>query len=67
MNKKISIIVPMYYEEDVANETYNRLTNVLKNIKSYEYEILFINDGSRDNTLNILKEISNKDKNIKII
>lgn len=67
MNKKISVIVPMYYEEDVANETYNRLTNVLKNISKYEYEILFINDGSRDNTLNILKEISNKDKNVKII
>ena len=35
--KKISVVVPMYYEEKVAEECYKRLSNILKNIKDYEY------------------------------
>ncbi|HJJ12648.1 MAG TPA: glycosyltransferase family 2 protein [Clostridiaceae bacterium] len=65
--KKISIIVPMYYEEEVAEECYNRLRKVLANIAGYEYEIIFINDGSKDKTLKILIEIANKDKRVKVI
>ena len=67
MNKKVSVVVPMYYEEKVADECYNRLTNVLKNIKNYDYEIIFINDGSKDKTLEILEDIVKKDKNVKVI
>jgi len=65
--KKVSVVVPMYYEEEVANECYNRLSNVLKNIPNYEYEMVFVNDGSKDKTLEILEEIASKDKNIKIV
>ena len=65
--KKVSVVVPMYYEEEVANECYNRLTNVLKNIPNYEYEIVFVNDGSKDKTLDILEEIAKQDKNVKIV
>ena len=65
--KKISVIVPMYYEEKVAEECYNRLTNVLKNIKDYEYEIIVINDGSKDKTLEILEKIAQNDENLKVI
>ena len=65
--KKISIIVPMYYEEEVVEECYNRLVNVMKNIINYEYEIVFINDGSKDKTLDKLEAIAYKDKNAKII
>lgn len=64
---KVSVVVPMYYEEEVAHECYNRLTNVLKNIQNYEYEIVFVNDGSKDKTLEILEEIANEDKNVKIV
>ena len=39
--KKISIVIPMYYEEEVANECYIRTTKVLKEIKKYNYEIVF--------------------------
>ena len=39
--KKISIVIPMYYEEEVANECYNRMTSVCKSIENYEYEIIF--------------------------
>ena len=65
--KKISIIVPMYYEEEVANETYEILTKVLQNIKEYDYEIILVNDGSKDKTLSIIENIAKKDKHIKVI
>lgn len=65
--KKISVVVPMYYEEEVAEECYKRLTGVLKSIQNYEYEIIFINDGSKDKTLSILEKIANEDKNVKVL
>lgn len=65
--KKISVIVPMYYEEEVAKECYLRLKNVLEKIENYNYEIIFINDGSKDKTLEILKDIARENKNVKII
>lgn len=65
--KKVSVVIPMYYEEDVAQECYNRVVKVLKSIKNYEYEIIFVNDGSKDKTLEILENIARKDSNVKII
>ena len=38
--KKISVVIPMYYEEEVAEECYKRMTEVLKGIENYEYEII---------------------------
>lgn len=64
--KTLSVIVPMYYEEKVAYEFYKRLKNVVEKI-DFNYEIIFINDGSRDNTLMILKDIANEDLNVRII
>ena len=65
--KKISLVIPMYYEEQVAEECYKRVSNVLKELKDYEYEIIFVNDGSKDKTLEILENIAEKDKNVKVI
>ena len=66
--KKISVIIPMYYEEDVAEECYRRVSTVLYSLKEkYNYEIIFINDGSKDKTGAILENIANEDKNIKLI
>lgn len=65
--KKISVVIPMYYEEEVAQECYNRMSTVLKGIKGYEYEIVFVNDGSKDKTLEILEGIAEKDKNVKVL
>ena len=52
--KKISVVVPMYYEEEVALECYKRLEGVLSNLENYENEIIFVNDGSKDKTLEII-------------
>ena len=65
--KKISVVIPMYYEEEVANECYQRMKTVLKGIENYEYEIIFVNDGSKDRTLEILEEIATEDQNVKIV
>ena len=67
MKKKISLVVPMYYEEKVVQECYKRLTEVLSKIEKYDYEIIFINDGSKDKTLEILEEIAKKDFKVKIL
>ena len=63
-NFKISVVVPMYYEEEVAAECNKRLTNALGD---YDYEILYVNDGSTDKTLPILKGIAEKDDKVKVI
>lgn len=65
--KKISVIIPMYYEEEVAEECYKRMTFVLQNIENYDYEIICINDGSKDKTLIILENLAIKDKRLKVL
>ena len=65
--KKVSVVIPMYYEEEVAKECYNRTKNVLNSLENYEHEIIFVNDGSKDRTLPILKEIASKDENVKAV
>ena len=65
--KKISVIIPMYYEEEVAEECYKRMTSVLQNIENYDYEIICINDGSKDKTLSILENLAIKDKRLKVL
>ena len=65
--KKVSLVIPMYYEELVAEECYKRVSKILKELQNYEYEIIFINDGSKDKTLEILEEIASNDNNVKII
>lgn len=67
MNTKlISIVVPMYFEEEVAEECYKRLFNVAKE-HDINYEIIFVNDGSTDRTFEILEHITNVDKHVKVI
>lgn len=65
--KKVSVVIPMYYEEEVAKTCYDRVVKVLKSIEDYTYEIIFINDGSKDKTLEILENIAKEDSNVKII
>lgn len=66
MNELISIVVPMYFEEEVAQECYNRLKSVMDNHK-INYEFIFVNDGSTDKTIDILNEISKNDHRAKIV
>ena len=65
--KKVSVVIPMYYEEEVANECYNKVSSILKNLENYDYEIIFVNDGSKDKTLEILEDVAKKDEKTKVI
>ena len=64
---KLSVVIPMYYEEEVANECYNRILSVCQSLQNYDYEIIFINDGSKDKTLSILEKIAENNSNVKVI
>ena len=65
-NTYLSIIVPCYNEEKVIDETYKQLTQQIATLDK-SYEIIFINDGSKDTTIDILKNIATKDNHVKII
>lgn len=62
----LSVIIPCYNEELVIQETYNRLSEVMKKTEM-DYELIFVNDGSRDRTFSILLQLSQKDQFVKII
>ena len=66
-NKKISLIIPMYYEEEVVEQCYNRVKTVLDGLDNYDYEIICINDGSKDKTLEILESLAKNDDKLKVI
>ena len=60
--EKISIVVPCYNEEEALPLFYKEICKVAKEMKFVDFEFLFINDGSKDRTLEILKEYAKKDK-----
>ncbi|MEY3984484.1 MAG: hypothetical protein RL160_2043 [Bacteroidota bacterium] len=65
--KRISVIVPCYNEEEVLLTTHQRLTEVLEKLQGYEYELIYVNDGSRDKTLPMLREIAQADRRVKLL
>lgn len=65
--KKISILIPCYNEEASLPLLYTELVKVMDSCKSYDWEVLFINDGSRDNTLSLIKNLRQKDIRISYV
>jgi dolichol-phosphate mannosyltransferase len=63
---QISVIIPCYNEEAVIAETYKRLSAVVKKI-SHTCELVFVNDGSKDNTYNILSSLAANDSMVKVL
>lgn len=64
--KKISIVVSVYNEEEVLPKFYNAFEEFKKNI-SWDYELVFVNDGSVDNSINLLRSFAKKDDKVKVI
>lgn len=60
-------MVPAYNEEDVIMEFYNRVSGVTLDMAGYDFEFLFINDGSRDRTLPIIKGLREKDPRVSYV
>lgn len=67
MKKKITIVTPCYNEEDNVGVLYERVKAVFAGLPQYDYEHLFIDNASTDKTVEILKGIAAKDKNVKLI
>ena len=67
MKKKITIVAPTYNEEENVLLFYSRVNEVIKNIPNYQFEFLFIDNASTDETANILKDLAKQDKKIKVI
>lgn len=65
--KLISVIVPCYNEEEVLGATHEQLSRVLRALGNYRYELIYVNDGSRDKTLPMLREIANGDPMVKVL
>ena len=65
--KKVSFVIPMYYEEKVVEECYKRVKKVLNELTQYDSEIIVVNDGSKDQTLPILENLAKNDKSLKVI
>lgn len=63
----ISIIVPVYNEESVVAEFYKRAVLAMESISESAFEIIFVNDGSEDNTSDIIKKLHKKDNRIKLV
>lgn len=62
--KKISLIIPCFNEEEVLGILYDELNKVTNQMNRYEFEFLFIDDGSKDKTLSVLKGLSEKDDRV---
>ena len=67
VKEKISIVVPCYNEQESLPIFYKEINRVSNEMNEVDFEILFVNDGSNDDTLNILRKLSKKDSRVKYI
>lgn len=67
MEKLVSILIPCYNEEASLPNLYSELIKVIDTIKNYSFEIFFINDGSRDSTLTLIKELYERDGRVSYV
>ena len=65
--KIVTILIPVYNEDEVLGTLFDRLDGLASSIKNYKFEFLFVNDGSRDNTLEIIKSQAKKDSRVSYI
>lgn len=64
---KLSIIIPVYYNEQNLMSLYESIKKIVIDVIDYQYEIVMVNDGSKDNSYEIMKKLADMDENIKII
>src|SRR6056297_483123 len=67
MKKDISVVVPIYFEEENISPLYAKLIDVISKDMNLAYEIIFVNDGSEDSSVKKIHELIEQDKNIKLI
>lgn len=67
MNKLLSLIVPVFNEEEVLPVSYARMSAAMQALTGYDYEIIYVNDGSRDGTMKQLRAIAKEHKEVRVI
>ncbi|MET3689587.1 glycosyltransferase involved in cell wall biosynthesis [Priestia megaterium] len=67
MSKVITILAPAYNEEEVIDAFYERVVNVCNHIHEYNFEFLFVNDGSKDRTIDLIKSLRDQDKRVSFV
>lgn len=65
--KRISIVVPCYNEEEAIPIYYKEMSKIVKKMDKVSFELIFVDDGFKDKTLEVLKELSKKDKKVRFI
>ena len=63
----ISIVVPMYNEQEMLPLLYQELVKVAAGMDSYDFEFVFVNDGSKDNTLSLMRELAKQDGRVRYV
>lgn len=63
---KVSVVIPCYNEQETINKFYTAIIPVLESLTNV-YELIFVNDGSKDGTLEVLKELASKDEKVKVV
>lgn len=65
---KISVVIPVYYNADVLMETHSTLKRVLEeHAAKFDYEMIFVDDGSKDESYRVMQEISTNDPKVKLV
>ena len=67
MNKLLSLIVPVFIEDEVLPVSYARMSAAMQALTGYDYEIIYVNDGSRDGTMKQLRAIAKEHKEVRVI
>lgn len=67
MDKKISVIVPCYNEQETVNRFYEQIKKVTDEILDYSFEFIYVNDGSKDQTASLVKELHAKDERVCLV
>lgn len=67
MSKDISVVVPIYFEEENIFPLYERLIGVVSEEMNLDYEIIFVNDGSKDDSVQNIKQLIEQDQNIRLL
>jgi glycosyltransferase involved in cell wall biosynthesis len=65
--KTISVVCPCYNEEGNVEELYERVLAVMRRLARYRYELIFIDNCSKDGTINVLRRLADRDRNVKVI
>lgn len=63
----VSILVPCYNEEAVLREFYRRTVQIIDGISRYDFQFMFVNDGSKDYTLDIMRELHEEDSRVSYV